>query len=86
MKNYVHARLTPEESKLLREIKKCSGETESSILRKGLRLIYQKEVHQTKSVFDLARKYAGIVHSGIGDLSYNKKHLEGFGEDRKKLK
>lgn len=34
---------------------------------------------QTLSCLDLAPDLAGCVESGVGDLSYNKKHLEGFG-------
>lgn len=29
------------------------------------------------SAYDLAKQWAGCVDSGIGDLSYNKKYLEG---------
>ena len=33
------------------------------------------------SVHDLMKDYCGIVNSGIGDLSTNPKHMEGFGRD-----
>jgi hypothetical protein len=36
----------------------------------------QKEV----SAYDLAKEWAGSVESGIGDLSTNKKYLQGFGK------
>lgn len=32
------------------------------------------------SAHEAAKKWAGCVDSGIGDLSYNKKYLEGYGE------
>ena len=36
----------------------------------------EKEV----SAYDLAKEWAGSVESGIGDLSTNKKYLQGFGK------
>lgn len=33
-----------------------------------------------KSAYEMAKQWAGCVESGIGDLSTNKKHLEGFGK------
>ena len=36
----------------------------------------EKEV----SAYDLAKEWAGSVESGIGDLSTNKKYLQGFGQ------
>ena len=33
------------------------------------------------TLHDRFRKYCGIVKSGVGDLSTNPKHMEGFGED-----
>lgn len=32
------------------------------------------------SAYDLAKQLAGCVESGIGDLSTNKKYLQGFGK------
>lgn len=80
MKNYIHARLTPEESKYLAAIKKCTGASESEIVRRALKLVYNQEVENPKSAYDIAKKYAGIYESGVGDLSYNKKHMDGFGK------
>lgn len=36
------------------------------------------------SVYDLMKDSIGIVSSGIGDLSTNPKHLEGYGKDSKR--
>lgn len=33
------------------------------------------------TLHDRFRKYCGVVKSGVGDLSSNPKHMEGFGED-----
>ncbi len=33
------------------------------------------------TLHDRFRKYCGVVSSGVGDLSSNPKHMEGFGED-----
>ncbi len=35
---------------------------------------------QEISAYDLAKEWAGSVESGIGDLSTNKKYLQGFGK------
>lgn len=36
--------------------------------------------NQDISAYDLAKEWAGCVESGIGDLSTNKKYLQGFGK------
>jgi hypothetical protein len=36
--------------------------------------------NQEVSAYDLAKDLAGSVESGIGDLSTNKKYLQGFGK------
>ena len=33
------------------------------------------------SAYEMMKDCCGIVHSGIGDLSTNPKHMEGFGSD-----
>jgi hypothetical protein len=81
MKNYIHARLDREEQALLKELIKVTGETISALVKKGLRLVYQKEMKPAKSALELAGDAVGCVASGIRDLSTNKKHLEGFGRD-----
>lgn len=80
MKNYIHARLDHEEQTLLKELVKATGETISALVKKGLRLVYQKEVKPAKNALEAAGDAVGCFASGIGDLSTNKKHMEGFGE------
>ena len=80
MKNYVHARIDREEAALLKELKKATGQTESALVKKGLKLVYQQEVSQVKSALDLARGSAGKFRGGPRDLSTNKKYFEGFGQ------
>lgn len=80
MKNYIHARLDREEQALLKELLKATGETISALVKKGLRLVYQKEMKPAKNALEAAGKYVGCISSGIGDLSYNKKHMSGYGK------
>jgi len=81
MKNYIHARLDREEQLLLKELIKATGETITALVKKGLRLVHQKEVKSSKSALDIAGDLVGCVSSGISDLSTNPKHMEGFGRD-----
>ncbi len=80
MKNYVHARLDREHQKILKELKKKTGETESTLVKKGLRLIYQKGVQPTKSALEIAGDLVGKYSSGLGDLSTNKKYMKDYGK------
>lgn len=79
MKNYVHARLNDEESKLLKELKEQTGETNSSLIKKGLKLVYQQK-NKRKTALELAGDSVGKF-SGPYDLSTNPKHMEGYGRD-----
>jgi len=58
------------------------GTTKSAIARAALEqyLARQAEPH-SKSVAALAKDLLGIAPGGPPDLSYNKKHMEGFGRD-----
>jgi len=58
------------------------GTTKSAILRAALDeyLARQAEPHP-ESVAALAKDLIGIASGGPPDLSYNKKHMEGFGRD-----
>jgi metal-responsive CopG/Arc/MetJ family transcriptional regulator len=49
----------------------------SELVREALQQ-YQKK--KRPSALDLAADLVGSAHSGLKDLSYNKKYLEGFGE------
>ncbi|HEY9703530.1 MAG TPA: hypothetical protein V6C58_13860 [Allocoleopsis sp.] len=41
---------------------------------------HKLQENQEISAYDLAKDLAGSVESGIGDLSTNKKYLQGFGK------
>lgn len=79
MKRYVHARLAPEERAQLEELKRITGDSETALVRKGLRLVHEHEVRGRRSVLDLAGPLVGKYRGGPKDLSTNKKHLEDFG-------
>jgi hypothetical protein len=61
----------------LAEESRRSGRSKSDLVREALQRRRQKK---KVSALDLCGDLAGIVSSGLGDLSTNKKHLEGFGE------
>jgi hypothetical protein len=77
MKAYIHARLAREDAALLEELKKATGESESQLVRRGLRLVRERVTR--RSALDVAGKSVGKFRSGLKDLSTNKKHLDGFG-------
>ena len=79
MKQYIHARLSPEDRAVLDELKQSTGCTESDIVRRGLQLVAQ-ETGKRPSALDLAARSVGRFKKGPRDLSTDKKHLEGFGE------
>ena len=79
MKSYIHARLAKEDSALLEELKKATGESESQLVRRGLRLV-RAAVAGRRSALDLAGDSVGKFKKAPKDLSTNKKHLEGFGQ------
>jgi hypothetical protein len=78
MKRYVHARLTADERAQLDEVKKLTGETDSRLVKRGLRLVHEREVTSRRSVVGVAGRLVG-KYRGAKDLSTNRKHLEGFG-------
>ena len=81
MKNYVHARLDREARAQLDELKKATGESESALVKRGLRLVHQQvRRRRRRSVLDVARPFIGKYASGFGDLSTNTKHLDDFGK------
>lgn len=79
VKNYVHARLSPDERAQLDELKRATGESESGLIKRALRLVHEREVRGARSVLDVAGRIVG-KRRGATDLSTNKTHLEGFGE------
>jgi hypothetical protein len=79
VKTYIHARLGKEERAALDELKHSTGQSESEIVRRGLKLVVAEE-RKRQSALRLAGKSAGRFKGGPRDLSTNRKHLEGFGE------
>ena len=79
MKSYIHARLATEDRETLDKLKAATGQTESEIVRRGLRLVAQEEQFR-RSALDAAGRSVGRFKNGPRDLSANKRQLEGFGE------
>jgi hypothetical protein len=79
MKAYIHARLGEKDRVVLEELKHATGRTESEIVRRGLRLVAEEEGRR-QSALELAGPSVGRFKKGPGDLSTNRKQLEGFGE------
>ena len=79
MKHYVHARLGPEERAQLDELKEATGETESALVKQGLRLVHERAVRSRRSALDVAGRLVGKYRGGPNDLSTNRKHLDDFG-------
>jgi Arc/MetJ-type ribon-helix-helix transcriptional regulator len=78
MKGYIHARLGKDDAAVLQELKAATGESESQLVRRGLRLV-RESMTGRPSALDVARASAGKFKGGPKDLSTNKKHLDGFG-------
>jgi hypothetical protein len=78
MKGYIHARLTKEDVAVLEELKAATGESESQLVRRGLRLV-RDVVGRGRSALDIARTSAGKFKTGPKDISTGKKHFDGFG-------
>ncbi len=78
MKRYIHARLRPDDRRVLEQLKRSTGRTESEILCRGLRLVAEEEGPR-RSALDLAGRSAGRFKGGPRDLSTNQKHLDAFG-------
>lgn len=80
MSSLVQARLDVEDRKILAQLKKTTKQNISNLVREGLRLLYREKITKSQSAHDLVKDYAGKYVSADRDLSYNKKHLEGFGQ------
>ena len=78
MKSSIHARLDKEDSAVLQELKTATGESESQIVRRGLRLM-RETLSGKRSALDVAGTSVGRFRKAPKDLSTNKRHLEGFG-------
>jgi Ribbon-helix-helix protein, copG family len=79
VKRYIHARLTPEDRATLEELKAATGQSESELVRRGIRLV-ASEHRKRRSALDLAGRRVGRFTKGPRDLSTNRRHLDGFGE------
>ena len=79
MKAYIHARLTRDERALLDELQAATGESESELVRRGLRLV-RDSVGSGPSALELAGASAGKFTRGPKTLSTDPSHLDGFGE------
>lgn len=78
MKTYVHARLDEADRAALEALKRETRQSESEIVRRGLRLVAAEE-RARRSALDLAGRSVGRFRKGPPDLSTNRDHLEGFG-------
>jgi len=79
MKSYIHARLSREDRVLLDELKAKTGDSDSEIVRRGLRLV-RESVAPGPSALDLAGASVGKFTRGPKTLSTDPSHLDGFGE------
>jgi hypothetical protein len=79
MKSYIHARLAAEDREVLKQLRAATGEAESELVRRGLRLVLQ-ELRRQSSALDLAGDSAGKFRNAPKDLARNKAHLSGFGK------
>ncbi len=79
MKAYIHARLTREERALLDALKKATGDSDSDIVRRGLRLVHEATV-AGPSALKLAGGSVGKFAKGPKTLSTDPSHLDGFGQ------
>ncbi|MGL6280914.1 MAG: DUF2281 domain-containing protein [Microcoleaceae cyanobacterium] len=74
-----------QENTLLDKFRKLTTEQQQTILdfvefMESKKHQSQKNQEQEVSAYDLAKQWAGSVESGMGDLSTNKKYLQGFGK------
>jgi hypothetical protein len=75
MSRIIHARIDDKTVKLLREIERQLGWTDSQVIREGIKALNVLLVSRR------GRKIAGLgrYRSGIPDLGTNPDHLKGFG-------
>ena len=79
VKTYVHARLTREDRARLDRLKAATGQSESELVRLGVRLAAEA-LGPARSAADLAADSVARFSTGPADLSVNRRHLDGFGE------
>jgi antitoxin component of RelBE/YafQ-DinJ toxin-antitoxin module len=79
MKATVQARLDKETRAILKGLVENTGLRTSDVVRKGIHLVAREaEVNRPFRIIGL-----GEFDSGISDLASNKKHLEGYGKERR---
>ena len=80
MKAYIHARLLKEDVTILEELKKATGDSESQLVRCGLRFI-RDGLSRRRSALELAGPSAGKFKNGPKDLSTSKPRILTFDSD-----
>jgi hypothetical protein len=75
MSSTIQARLDQPSKKALAKLVKRLGWSPSKVVREGLRLLAACHVTAGRRTIHGQGKFA----SGVGDLSFNKKHMKGFG-------
>ena len=79
MKN-ISVRLPEELDSRLEALVRKSGKSKSEMIRDAVEILCGgNETKNTLSCLDLSGDLAGIIN-GPKDLSYNKKHMEGYGK------
>jgi hypothetical protein len=78
MKTFIHARLSREDRLALERLRRTTGQSESELVRRGLRLV-QAEVEGGGSALDAAGPSVGRFTGGAADLATNPRHLDDFG-------
>ena len=75
MSRIIHARLDAETERLLREVERRMGWTDSEVVREGIKLLSGLLVRgRPRRVVG-----QGKFRSGVPDLGSNKEYLKGFG-------
>ena len=75
MKSVVQARLDPETAKMLSQLTRRLGMSESEVVRAGVKLLAaSNRAPRVPRIVGL-----GQFDSGVSDLGSNKEHLKGFG-------
>jgi predicted DNA-binding protein len=80
--NTISLKLSKELDAKLSTVAKRRGTTKSAIMRAALKQYLGRNGNVPPESFAvLAKEFIGSARGGPRDLSYNKKHMEGFGRD-----
>ena len=75
MARIVHARLDPETEKMLREVERRLGWTDSEVVRAGIKMLRGSLMRRrSRPIVGL-----GCFASGVPDLGSNRDYMKGFG-------